>query len=99
MSRIAAWIADWVWFGCLWVMRRPAVYAIQELTIRRFPKAWDNHLKQNKFALKYGRRIMRFMFNLLLAYFVILFLYVFLTEAMTRGWLSLPDSVKQRVGG
>lgn len=98
MSWLAGWLADRVWYGCLWVMRRPAVHAVQARTIRRYPRAWENHLKQNRFALNYGRRILRFMFSLLIAYFVILFLYVFLTEAMTRGWLTLPDSIKQRVG-
>lgn len=98
MSKLAGFMADWVWYGCLWVMRRPIVHRMQDRTIRRYPRAWQNHLKQNRFALTYGRRMLRFMFTLLIAYFVVLFLYVFLTEAMTRGWLTLPDSVKERVG-
>lgn len=97
MSKLAAWIADYVWYGCLWVMRRPLVHAVQERTIRRFPRAWENHLKQNRFALAYGRRLLRFLFSLLLAYFVVLFLYVFLTEAMAKGWLTLPQSIQDRV--
>ena len=96
MGGIAARIADYIWGGCLLLMRKPIMQRMQA-HLRHNPKVWESHLRQNRFALLHGRRMLRFLVKAFLLYFAFIITYATMVEVIGRGWLNLPDSVRSRV--
>lgn len=65
MIEIARWMGDRLWYLLLWIMRRPLIKRLERGSFRLMPgkwrsRAWENHKRQNAFARRWGRKLMRF---------------------------------------
>lgn len=95
MSAIAHWLARRVWWGMLWLMRRPWMKRLQRASTRlRGPehehKAWESLKRQNAFALRYGLKVITFSITLLLASAAITGSYLLLLRLQESGALHVP---------
>lgn len=80
----------------LWLMRRPWMRRLQTSSFalipeRSRPKAWRNHLAQNRFARKYGYRLLAFMYLLLLGSFLVTAAYFSVLAAFETGLIRQPS--------
>lgn len=65
MIEIARWMGDRLWFFLLWTMRRSFIKRLERGSFKLMPeqwrrRAWENHKRQNAFARRWGRKLMRF---------------------------------------
>lgn len=88
MIRLADWLTKWIWFSVLWLMRRDS---IRSLHGRHFQGSRRQaFVKQNFFALKYGRRILRVIILLFLAYLFLGFTYLLSQKMLDSGLFNPP---------
>jgi len=68
MSRLAHWLARLLWGHMLWTMRRPLIRRLRRATARRFgERSWESVKRQDRFARRYGLRILTALLMLLIA--------------------------------
>jgi hypothetical protein len=101
MSALAAWLARQLWGHMLWIMRRPWMKRLQRRSSKLFsdsyrPNAMSSLQRQNRFARRYGLKLLTMSFMLLLGsvaitgtYFGALFLY-------ESGYLTPPQAIAER---
>lgn len=95
MSFVATQIARRVWFAMLWFMRRQWMRRLQRGSVKFFPegprreRAWGKFRRQERFARKYGLKILTVTLTLCLYFVVLLVIYNFLTIAIEQGWLPV----------
>ncbi|MBS1715932.1 MAG: hypothetical protein JST30_16515 [Armatimonadetes bacterium] len=81
MITVATQIARNVWAAMLWFMRRPWVRRLQRNWVKLFPEgprrdqAWAGFRRQERFARKYGLRILTWVVTLCLTSLALLFAY------------------------
>ena len=102
MSAFARYLARQLWWGMLWLMRRPAILRLQRASIAWLPapaqaRAVNSLHRQNRFARKYGLGSLTVMFNFLLASIAISATYEIVTSMYEGGYLTLPDEIRDRV--
>lgn len=59
-------------------------------------RAHESFIRQNAFARRNGVRILTWVFNLILAYIVIGFVFLAVVELNDRGYFTLPDRIARR---
>lgn len=84
------WLVNQVWGGMLWLMRRPWIKRLQRASYSwgseaRQAKMRRAFIRQNQFARRYGRPMLRWMFSLLLAWSLIVFAFLFATNLQSSG--------------
>lgn len=97
MSGLARLLARNLWAAMLWFMRRPWMKRLQRGSIQWFPEgprrdhAWESFRKQERFARKYGLRILTAVIMVCLYSIALAVAYSFLTYAIDQGWIPLKD--------
>ena len=84
MQRLASWIARRLWWGSLWLMRRPPMRRLQRASMRwmgpeRADRAYRGLVRQNALARRVGLPIIR---ALILAVLVSLLLQMVYSAAL-----------------
>jgi len=100
MGRLSYEIARFIWALLLWIIRRPTIKRIRQQLPNRLPGpmregASDSMLRQDKFARKYGIRILQFtvsVVGLMIVFSLVSNLVLF---AVDQGWLSVPSNADQ----
>lgn len=97
MSWLARYLARSLWWGMLWLMRRPWMKRLQRMSFNLVPesrraKAWEKHRRQNAFALKYGLTMVTIAVNLFLASVLVTAAYMFALSLYDSGALSGPGT-------
>ena len=72
MESLAEWIAKNIWFGMLWLMRRNWMRKLHSIALGSLPKSARNAIlhqmnRQDRFALRNGRMILKFAILVLLS--------------------------------
>ncbi|MBI1755666.1 MAG: hypothetical protein HYR64_00985 [Fimbriimonas ginsengisoli] len=103
MSKIAHRFARLVWYGCLWLMRRPWMKRLQRSSRRLFPpalqgRAQESLLRQNRFARRFGLRILTVLFTFMLGYMALVVAYVGVIALYESGFFNLPRELAGRTG-
>lgn len=103
MSALAKFIARWIWWWCLWLMRRPWMKALQRRSRFLYPpsargRATEALVRQNRFARRHGVSIISFVIQLFFAYAIVMYTFVVALSLYEDGFFALPPSVAHRVG-
>ena len=96
MLDIAKFLARRLWYGMLWLIRRPWVRRWQRASYRMLPprirdRAWQVHLKQERFARKWGLPTLTVAIAVLMFSIALTMVYWFVVWLWAGGWLSLPQ--------
>lgn len=97
MNFLAVPLARMLWAGMLWFMRRRWMRRIQRNSVKLFPdgpnrdRAWKNFRSRERFARRYGLRILTFVINCCLYSIAILMIYSFLTYAIEQRWIPTKE--------
>lgn len=102
MSRLADWMARWIWWWALWLMRRPGLKRLQRgaenlIPARHREAARRSNTRQNRFARRYGLPILRFSLNILLASILLTGCFRAALHLVDTGVLIMPSSLRERV--
>lgn len=98
MSYVARVIARQLWAAMLWFMRRPWMKKLQRGSVKLFPegdrrdRAWASFRRQERFARKYGLKILTVVVTLCLTSVVLLFAYSLIMRALEEGWLPSRET-------
>lgn len=100
MKRAAYSVGDGIWIACLWVKRMRRDKNLDSRLFRVLPERFRermirSHMKQERFALIFGRRIVRGLVYILMMYIAVACAYWLATYAQAEGWLSLPESASR----
>ncbi len=87
------WLARQVWGGMLWIMRRPVIRRAQRGSVNLFPErmrpwARENYLSQERWARRYGLRLITLVVRLFVLSVAATAIYMGLLELFNRGWLQ-----------
>jgi hypothetical protein len=101
LSHLARWLARHLWWGMLWLMRRPWMSSLQRRSLLLFPPAsrertWKSMVRQNRFARRYGLKILTVAVNVLLASIIITLSFLLALNLVDQGILTVPDAVRER---
>jgi hypothetical protein len=85
----------------LWLMRRPWMTRLQRRSVLLFPeaqraKAWQSMIRQNRFARRFGLRILVGTVNLFLASIVLTLCFLAALRLADEGVFSVPDVIRDR---
>lgn len=72
----------------LWLMRRPWIKRFQRASERWFPKAKPSMVRQNRWARRFGLRLLTFSFNVLVASMIVTAAYFVVLEMLQGGYLE-----------
>lgn len=102
MSKLAAWIAHWLWWGSLWLMRRPWMKEFQRRAVGLLPssrqeKAWRDIRNQNRFARRYGEAILQGVVTAFLVSVLLTGAFYFALYLEESGNLTLSDELRTRI--
>src|ERR1044071_7425341 len=103
MSAVADWLARRCWFWMLHFMRRPWMKRLQHRWLRpvegepylRFPEGF---IKQNRFARKFGLKLLRLSINMFLASVFITLAYYAALYMLKNEYSSPPPQATRHVG-
>lgn len=93
MSTLAGWLAYWTWASILWLMRRPSMKRAQVGWLQWMPtgmrdRLLESHQRQNRWARRHGRRLLKAAYLLLLLSMSFTLCYWLLLEMADRGMLN-----------
>lgn len=98
MSFLAQALARRLWAAMLWFMRRKWMKRLQRSSVTLFPegprrdKAWEGFRNQERFARKYGLRILTGVITVCLYSILLLVLYNVVYLALEQGWLPTRET-------
>ncbi len=103
MSRLANFLARIIWFWTLWFVRRPFIRRTQNrswgwMSEPAQLRAQRSLRRQNRFARKYGLRLIQFTITLLFASMVLSVTAYLAINLYDAGFLSVPDDIRHRMG-
>jgi hypothetical protein len=103
MSRLADILARWLWAYSLWLIRRPWMKRLQRSALSLVPEgrraaSTEGIRRQNRFARRYGKRILSFAIACMLASLMLTFTFQLALLLLDSGVLTMPDEIRQRVG-
>jgi hypothetical protein len=83
-------------------MRRPWMSRLQRRSLLLFPAAarertWKSMVRQNRFARRYGLRILVVAVNILLASIVITVCFLMALNWADQGIFTVPDAIRERM--
>ncbi len=101
MSAIAKYLARHLWGAMLWLMRRPWIKFLQRKSWHIFPasmqpRARVSFNRQNRFARRYGLRMLTATISLFLASMAVTACFMFALYLIDSGTLTVPDDVRAR---
>jgi hypothetical protein len=85
-------LARRIWWGMLWLMRRPAIRRLQRLSFQLVPearreKAFRSYRAQEDWAREHGLPLLRFLITIFLISLMFTGIWFLVLEGMQRGWL------------
>ncbi|MES1227289.1 MAG: hypothetical protein ABUL72_01380 [Armatimonadota bacterium] len=85
-----------LWWGMLWIIRRPSMRRLQRASVNLFPesrraKVHESALRQERFARKYGLAVVTLSLNVLALSLLLTGTYALVTTAIDRGWIVMPS--------
>lgn len=105
MSAVATVFARRLWAAMLWFMRRPWMKRLQRNSVKIFPegprrdKAWESFRKQERFARRYGLKILVWVVTLCLYCLTFVLIYSVLSNGIEQGWLPVkPEQMSSDEG-
>ena len=83
-------------------MRRPWMSRLQRRSLLLFPESvrdrtWKSMVRQNRFARRYGLRILNVAVNILLASIVITLCFLLALNWADQGVFTVPDAIRERL--
>lgn len=89
------WMTRRLWGAMLHLMRRPWIRALRRASLSAVPRRWRPRVersiaRQNLFALRHGRKIVRWAIGLVLTSFLVTSMYVLALEMQARGLFEVP---------
>jgi len=84
----------------LWWMRRPGMRRLQRAGQARLPRRWRDRAaaasrRQNRFALRWGRRIVHGSVVVVLASVAVQIVYAIVVDLALRGTFTVPDDLRR----
>ena len=98
LSRFSYWLARKVWGFLLWFLRRPPVKRFRaqaHLLLPRWARerARENIVRQDRFARRYGLKLLTISFFILTASFLLSITAMVALQLLDNGWLTYPDDL------
>ncbi len=102
MSALARLMARMIWRAILWLMRRKWMRSLQHFSMRLLPvrireKAWNNMVRQNRFARRIGLPMLTFMMNLVLGSLIITGTFMTAMRLYDTGYLTIPYHLRKHL--
>ncbi|HRI44999.1 MAG TPA: hypothetical protein PLV39_12630 [Fimbriimonadaceae bacterium] len=84
-----------LWGAMLHLMRRPWARALRRASLRAVPRRWRERAersiaRQNLFALRHGRKIVRWAIGLVATSLLVTSMYALALELQSRGLFEVP---------
>jgi hypothetical protein len=101
MNAFAQYLARHLWGAMLWLMRRPWIKWLQRKSWHLFPdrfkpRARRSLNRQNRFARRYGLRMLTATLSLFLASIAVTACFMFALYLIDSGALTVPEDVRAR---
>lgn len=96
MNAVADWLARRLWFGMLWLMRRPWMRRLQRSSVKMWPERMRDRVaqsmvRQDRFARRYGFRIVRFAILIMLASMLLTSVFLVVLKLNEEGYFARPE--------
>lgn len=102
MSKLANWLARWVWWSVLWLMRRRAIKTLQRRSVAWLPERTQIHARaslrrQNRFARRHGQQILTWTITLFLASVLLTWTFLLALNLYDSGMLTMSTELRDEV--
>lgn len=92
---MARWLARRLWYGMLWLIRRPLSRKLQRAAVNLAPphrreKVRTSMIQQERFARRIGLPLLTFVIRLFFVSVFLTFTLLFILTAQAEGWLIIP---------
>ena len=100
LTRLSAILARHIWAGMLWFMRRPRIKRMRRRIWERWPEPRRTRIKdsiqgQDRWALRYGRRIVTVLVAFALGSLLVFSTYYLALWLVESGALTMPPHLRE----